>query len=89
MLAVDLPTRKPGLWEIRTEFPGYDIPSSISYECTDATSDKLMMLDTAEALDRSCKYHARKKGRAIKVDSVCTVEGETIRLAFGFQRRLQ
>ena len=42
-LALDLPTRKAGLWEVKMEFQGHsNLPVQTMQQCTDAASDKLM-----------------------------------------------
>lgn len=72
VFALDLPTRKPGLWELKTEFSGRDLPAQVSHQCTDATSDKLMILNFGGAMDRNCtKQNMRNSGGTISVDSVC------------------
>jgi hypothetical protein len=60
--ALDLPTRKAGLWEIHMEFQGRsNLPFQTMKQCTDAAADKLMTLNF---------------GGAITVDSICKF-GET------------
>jgi uncharacterized protein DUF3617 len=72
-LAFDPPARKPGLWELKMEFPGRDLPVQMSHQCTDATSDKLMTLNFGGAMDRNCtKQDPINSGGKITVDSVCT-----------------
>ena len=43
--ALDMPTRKAGLWEIKMEFEGRsNLPVQTMKQCTDAATDKLMTL---------------------------------------------
>ena len=41
-LALDLPTRKAGLWELKMIFEGRNLPPTVMKHCTDAATDKLM-----------------------------------------------
>ena len=40
--ALDLPARKPGLWDIKMTFEGINRPPRSSQHCIDAATDKLM-----------------------------------------------
>ena len=52
--AVDLPTRKAGLWEIKMEFQGHSrLPMQTMKQCTDASSDKLMTYNFGGAAERN------------------------------------
>ncbi|HXZ21173.1 MAG TPA: DUF3617 family protein [Pseudolabrys sp.] len=71
--AVDMPTRKAGLWELKMEFAGRNLPTQLMQQCTDAATDKLMTLNFGGAADRNCqKRDVRNSGSTITVDSVCT-----------------
>ena len=75
--ALDLPTRKAGLWELKMEFQGRDIPAQLMQQCTDANTDKLMTLNFGGAAERNCqKRDVQNNGGTITVDSVCSF-GET------------
>jgi hypothetical protein len=77
-LALDLPTRKAGLWELKMEFAGRNLPTQLMQQCTDATTDKLMTLNFGGAADRNCqKQDVHNNGGTITVDSVCQF-GEAI-----------
>jgi hypothetical protein len=72
-LAVDLPTRKAGLWELKMEFAGRNLPTQLMQQCTDAVTDKFMTLNFGGAADRNCqKQDVRNNGGIITVDSVCS-----------------
>ncbi|HMA56974.1 MAG TPA: DUF3617 family protein [Pseudolabrys sp.] len=71
--ALDLPTRKAGLWELKMEFQGRNLPTQLMQQCTDAASDKLMNLNFGGVSERNCqKRDVRNTGGTITVDSVCT-----------------
>jgi hypothetical protein len=75
--ALDLPTRKAGLWEIHMEFQGHSkLPIQTMKQCTDAASDKLMTLNFGGAGQNCSKQDISNSGGAIMVDSICKF-GET------------
>ena len=72
-LALDMPTRKAGLWELKMEFQGRNLPAQLMQQCTDASTDRLMTLNFGGAADRNCqKRDVRNNGGTITVDSVCS-----------------
>jgi len=75
--ALDLPTRKAGLWELTMTFEGRSLPPQVMKQCVDAASDKLMNLDFAGSNDMACsKQDMTRNGGTIVIDSVCKF-GET------------
>lgn len=72
-LAVDLPIRKAGLWELKMEFQGRNLPTQLMQQCTDAASDQLMTLNFGGTAERNCqKRDIHNNGATITVDSVCS-----------------
>ena len=72
-LALDVPTRKAGLWKLKMEFQGRNLPAQLMQQCTDASTDKLMTLNFGGAADRNCqKRDVHNNGGTITVDSVCS-----------------
>jgi hypothetical protein len=70
--ALDMPTRKAGLWELKMEFQGRNLPAQLMQQCTDADSDKLMTFNFGGAAERNCqKRDIQSTGGTITVDSVC------------------
>jgi hypothetical protein len=77
--AADLPTRKAGLWELKMEFPGRNLPPQLMQQCTDAATDKFMTLNFGGAADRNCqKRDMQNNGGTITVDSVCQFGEATV-----------
>ena len=76
-LALDLPTRKAGLWEVKMEFQGHsNLPVQTMQQCTDAASDKLMTYNFAGSAQNNCsKQDISNAGGAIVIDSVCAFGG--------------
>ena len=76
--AVDVPTRKAGLWELKMDFAGRNLPTQLMQQCTDAATDKFMTLNFGGAADRNCqKQDVRSNGGTITVDSVCNFGDST------------
>ncbi len=77
-LALDLPARKPGLWELTMSFGDRKIPAQVMRQCTDAASDKLMNSNFGGAAQQACsQQNVTRSGGTITVDSVCTIAGAT------------
>ena len=71
--ALDLPTRKAGLWELTMDFHNTRLPHQTMKQCTDADSDKLMNMNFAGSNEQACsKKDIVKNGDGFVIDSVCT-----------------
>lgn len=78
-LALDMPTRKAGLWELKMVFEGRNLPAQVMKHCTDAATDKLMNMNFGGSNEQNCsKQDMMNSGGSIVVDSVCTFGGATI-----------
>ena len=70
--ALDLPARKPGLWEIKMTMEGRSLPPQTSQHCIDAETDKMMNSIGGDMRKDACsKQDVQKVGSTIVVDSVC------------------
>jgi hypothetical protein len=70
--ALDLPARKPGLWEIKTMMEGGFQPTHVAQHCIDAETDKLMNTMGADMRKEACsKQDVRKDGATYVIESVC------------------
>ena len=75
-MALDLPTRKAGLWELKMVFEGRDLPPSVMKQCVDAATDKLMNANFGGSNEQACsKQDVTKSGGTLMIDSVCTFGG--------------
>jgi hypothetical protein len=77
--ALDMPPRKPGLWELKMDFEGRKMPATTMKQCTDATSDKVMNSNFGGPAQAACsKQDVTKTANGMIVDSVCQFgEGTT------------
>ncbi len=70
--AVDMPARKPGLWELKMVFEGRQMPATTMKQCTDAASDKVMNSNFGGMNQESCsKQDVTKSATGMIIDSVC------------------
>src|ERR1700754_4937390 len=70
--ALDMPPRKPGLWELKMDFEGRKLPATTMKQCTDATSDKVMTSNFGGPAQAACsKQDMTKTATGLIVDSVC------------------
>jgi hypothetical protein len=77
--AVDLPTRKAGLWEIKLTFEGRNIPPQTVEHCVDAETDKYMNSVSGNIRQQVCsKQDTQKVGNTFVVDSVCKIGDATV-----------
>ena len=75
---LDMPQRKPGLWELTMNFEGRHLPAQVIKQCTDAASDKLMNSNFGgSAMAKCSKQDVSHAGSTMIVDSVCQVAGAT------------
>lgn len=73
--AAELPTRKPGLWEITTVREGRNVPIK---QCVDAATDQAMQANSGPVPQRSCsRRDVQRSGDTTTINSVCTIAGKT------------
>jgi hypothetical protein len=74
---LDLPPRKPGLWDVTTvvEKPA-GVPMVTAQMCLDPVTDRELM-DYALKLSGNCKsLTARREGKSLVIDADCTIGGK-------------
>jgi Protein of unknown function (DUF3617) len=77
--ALDLPTRKAGLWQITMSFEGRSLPPQTIEHCVDADTDKLMNSVSGSMRQDACsRQDMQKVGGTIVVDSVCKIANSTV-----------
>ena len=74
--AVDLPVRKPGLWEMKVVRAGSPMPEMTMQHCTDATTDRQMSTAFSPMGKEVCsKQDVRQTTTGFVSDSVCSIGG--------------
>jgi hypothetical protein len=78
-LAIELPTRKAGLWELKMMRAGSPAPEMTMQHCTDKTTDKKMTTSLSPMAKENCsKIDIRKTATGYVTDSVCSFGGTTM-----------
>ena len=68
-LALDMPARKAGLWELKMSFEQPKLPEHVIRQCTDAASDKLMNSNFGGSTQQKCqKQDVHKTGGTMVVE---------------------
>jgi hypothetical protein len=75
---LNLPPRKPGLWELSTKIEKPQAtPSLVAQMCLDAATDRDLMDYALKLTDSSCtKLTSRRDGKTITIDAECSVRGK-------------
>lgn len=77
--AVEMPTRKAGLWEIKMQRAGGPLPEMTMQHCTDETTDKQMTSTFSPMSKDICtKSELVQTATGYSKDDVCTVNGTTV-----------
>ena len=72
--AAELPTRKPGLWEITMTMGNPKIPPRVEKVCLDAATNQLLYKVGAGASQKMCsKVDIQNSGGKVVVDSQCNL----------------
>lgn len=75
--AVELPVRKPGLWEMKmVSTVGSPSPGVSMQHCTDESADKAMSMSISPTSNEVCsKQDIQKTATGYVIDSVCSMSG--------------
>ena len=74
--AVEMPTRKAGLWEIKMQRTGGPLPEMTMQHCTDETTDKQMTSTFSPMSKEICSRNDTVKTETGYItDSVCAING--------------
>src|ERR1700710_2909095 len=78
-LALELPIRKAGLWELKMLRAGSPTPEIMMQHCTDETTDKKMTTELSPMAKQNCtKNDTQKTATGYVTDSVCSFGGTTM-----------
>jgi hypothetical protein len=79
-VAVELPVRKAGLWEMKVLSTGAPSPEMTMQQCTDETTDKDMSTAFSPMAKEMCsKQDIQKTSAGYVTDSVCGIGGMSIK----------
>ena len=76
--AAELPSRKPGLWQVKTSIENSNAPARAIQQCIDATTDQMMQSSAGPFAPAACpRRDVQTSADSITIDSTCTVGGKT------------
>jgi len=75
--AAQLPSRKPGLWEVKMSIAGRSAPPQVIEQCIDAATDQMMQSSAGPYSAAVCPDRdVQRSGDSITIDSKCTLGGK-------------
>jgi Protein of unknown function (DUF3617) len=75
--AAEPPSRKPGLWQVKTSIENSSAPARVLQQCIDATTDQMMQSSAGPFDPAACrKREVQDSANSITIDSTCTVGGK-------------
>jgi Protein of unknown function (DUF3617) len=78
--ADDLPSRKPGVWEVRQVIGTAKTSPLVVKQCIDAATDHLLQSSTGPYSADLCPTRSvQKSADGMTIDSTCTIAGKTAR----------
>jgi hypothetical protein len=76
-LSAELPSRKPGLWEVRTSIENVDAPVRVIRQCIDAATDQMLQSIAGPFNPASCpERNVQSSANSTTIDFKCTVDGK-------------
>jgi hypothetical protein len=77
-LAAELPSRKPGLWQVTTSIENSGAPVRVIQQCIDASTDQMLQSNAGPFAPAACPGREVKSAAdSVTIDSTCTVGGKT------------
>lgn len=76
--AIDLPSRKAGLWQMSMSFEGRAMPPQVMKHCVDAATDKDMIAMTAASRQDCTPADFKQVGNTYVVDTTCKFGNATV-----------
>jgi hypothetical protein len=77
-LATELPSRKPGLWQVTTSIENSSAPARVIQQCIDAGTDQMLQSSAGPFAPAACPGREVKSAAdSVTIDSTCTVAGKT------------
>jgi hypothetical protein len=76
--AAGLPSRRPGLWQVKTSIENSNAPSRVIQQCIDASTDQMMQSSAGPFAPAACpERDVQRSLDSITIDSICMVGGKT------------
>src|SRR6516225_3490068 len=76
-LSSELPSRKPGLWEVKTSIENVNAPARVIRQCIDAATDQMLQSIAGPFNPASCpERNVQSSADSTTIDFKCTVGGK-------------
>jgi len=76
--AAELPSRKPGLWQVKTSIENSNAPARVVQQCIDAATDQMMQSNAGPFAPEVCpRREVQSSPNSITIDSTCTIGGKS------------
>ncbi|MGO8910934.1 MAG: DUF3617 domain-containing protein, partial [Bradyrhizobium sp.] len=76
-MAAELPSRKPGLWQVKTSIDNDNAQARVIQQCIDAATDQMLLSSAGPFASSACpERDVKRSENAMTIDSVCTVGGK-------------
>src|SRR5580704_13902675 len=70
--AAELPSRKPGLWQVKTSIEGGNAPARVIQQCIDAATDQMMQSSAGPFAPEACpERNVTRSENSMTIDSIC------------------
>ena len=77
-LGAELPSRKPGLWEIKIGFENRNAQGPTMRQCIDAATDHAMQSSAGPVAQQTCPNpNVQRTATGITIDATCTIGGKS------------
>jgi Protein of unknown function (DUF3617) len=75
--AAELPSRKSGLWQVKTSIGGSNVPAPVIKQCIDAATDQMMQSSAGPFAPAVCPDRdVQRSENSITIDSTCMLDGK-------------
>jgi hypothetical protein len=75
--AAELPSRKPGLWEVKTSIENSNAPVRVIQQCIDASTDQMLQSSAGPFAPAVCpKRDVQRSADSFTIDSSCAIGGK-------------
>jgi hypothetical protein len=76
-LAAELPSRKPGLWQVKTSVEGSSAPARAIQQCIDAATDQMLQSSAGPFAPEVCPQRdVQRSENSFTIDSTCAIGGK-------------
>ena len=76
-VAAELPSRKPGLWQVKTSVASISAPARVIHQCIDAATAQMMQSSAGPFAPEVCPQRdVQRSENSFTIDSTCAIGGK-------------